>query len=93
MDSPRLEFSNGILFAIFRYRLSLLPFSTCFMLEKNVFNREKIVFSREGEAFFFLFCLVGPSSSEGNGGGGVMHSDELGTHRPAPHVIFNETQV
>jgi hypothetical protein len=33
MNSPRLELSNGILFVIFRYRLSLFPFFTYFLLK------------------------------------------------------------
>jgi hypothetical protein len=36
MDSPRLELSNGILFAKFRRRLSSFPFSVYFLLKIRV---------------------------------------------------------
>jgi hypothetical protein len=64
MNSPWLELSNGILFAIFHYRLTHFPFSVCFSVENRVPVVE-IYSNGEGDG---PSISVGPSSSEGNGG-------------------------
>jgi hypothetical protein len=52
MDSPRLELSNGILFAKFRRRLSTFLFSGLILLENHVLQRRDGS-SREGDGFCF----------------------------------------
>jgi hypothetical protein len=50
MNSPWLELSNGILFVIFRYRLTHFPFSFFFLL-KIGFSRGGIAAGKKGQCF------------------------------------------
>jgi len=58
MDSPWLELSNGILFVIFRYRLTHFPFSVLIMLENRVQQMGLQLQQEERN-----FCPVGPKGS------------------------------
>jgi hypothetical protein len=85
MDSPRLELSNGILFAIFRYRLTHFPFLIHFLLKIGS-SREEAAAAGKGMSS----CRVGPSGSERNKGEMWCTSGGLGTRNPAPQVMVNE---
>jgi hypothetical protein len=51
MDSSWLELSNGILFVIFRYRLTHFPFLTCFFSAQNRVSREESQQQEEERGF------------------------------------------
>jgi hypothetical protein len=87
MDSPRLELSNGILFAKFRRRLSTFPFSGLILLENHVLQRRDGS-SREGDGFLFWW---GPAAAtEMKRGNGAARVDSAHGFRPHPSCLMRD---
>jgi hypothetical protein len=88
MNSPWLEFSNGILFIKFRRRLSSFPFSTYFLLK--IGSAEKKLQQQEEERDF-LSPGTPLSVGEMRGGDSALRVDSAHEFRPHKSWLMRHT--